>query len=172
MIVYRDGLGTSMIPSIKQTEIDQMLGAVSELEAETKIVYIVVNKKINQRFFKEGRNGLCNPEPGTVVNQGVVEPNSYDFYLISQITKQGVSSPTHYRIVHDDTGLDPAKLELLTFKLCFNYYNVSGSIKVPSPVQYANRLACLIGDRGRDKDGNFPIPHNVWSTNLNYLYFI
>ena len=62
---------------------------------------------------------------------------------------------------------------MLTFKLCYTYYNVSGSIKVPAPIQYAHRLANLVGDRGKGKPDNMiPIPHKYFSTNHKSLYFI
>lgn len=62
---------------------------------------------------------------------------------------------------------------MLTFKLCYTYYNVSGSIKVPAPIQYANRLANLIGDRGKGKPDNMiPIPHKHFGTKVKSLYFI
>ena len=59
----------------------------------------------------------------------------------------------------------------MTYKLCFTYYNVSGSIKVPAPIQYANRLANLIGDRSKGKS-DIAIPHKHFGKNLKSLYFI
>lgn len=49
------------------------------------------------------------------------------------------------------------------------YYNWSGSIKVPAPIQYAHKLTTLIGDRYRaDK----PIlPHKSYES-YKSLYFI
>jgi len=114
---------------------------------------------------------LCNPTPGTVINSGIVEPNVYDFYLVSVISRQGCVSPTHYTVLYDSIGEAEEKIQLLTFKLCFTYYNVSGSIKVPAPIQYANRLANLVGDRSKGKGGP-PIPNAHFSKNLKSLYFI
>ena len=51
------------------------------------------------------------------------------------------------RKVHDDIGACPSKIEDLTYKLCYTYYNVSGAIKEPAAIRYAHRLAALIGER-------------------------
>lgn len=96
---------------------------------------VLVNKRVSQRFFNnENPSRLCNPMPGTVINSGVVEANTYDFFLVSQQSRQGVVSPTHYFVIHDTICEPEEKIQLLTFKLCFTYYNVSGSIKVPAPI--------------------------------------
>lgn len=55
--------------------------------------------------------------------------------------------PTRYSIIYDSLGAPQEQLELLTFKLCHSYFNVAGAISVPAPVQYAHKLAALIGDR-------------------------
>ena len=114
-----------------------------------------------------------NPQPGTIVDSQVVASDTYDFFLVSQISRQGVVSPTHYVIVYDSTGRDPAQIQSLTYKLCYTYYNVAGSIKIPAPIQYAHRLANLIGDRakGPTKAG-VPIPHDHFGKNIKSLYFI
>lgn len=130
---------------------------------------VLVNKRVNQRFFScDGPNvataRLGNPQPGTVIDTDIVAPDIYDFYLISQLSRQGVVSPTHYIVVHDTIGLDPTHIQALTYKLCYTYYNVSGSIKVPSPVQYAHRLANLVGDR--TQKGKIPLPHDHFSKNV------
>jgi len=88
-----------------------------------------------------------NPEPGTVVDREIT--TGRDFYLISQKTLQGTASPTHYFILayysKTEAGYIDAipnetvikKIELLTYRLSYLYYNWTGSIKVPSPIQYA-----------------------------------
>ena len=76
-------------------------------------------------------------------------------------------------VVYDSICKDANLIQVLTYKLCFTYYNVSGSIKVPAPVQYAHRLANLVGERAKDpqKDA-VPIPHEHFGKNIKSLYFI
>jgi aubergine-like protein len=139
-----------------------------------KVMLVLVNKRVSQRFFNnQNPSRMCNPTPGTFVNTGVVEADTYDFFLVSQTSRQGVVSPTHYTVLYDTIQEEEEKIQLLTFKLCFTYYNVSGSIKVPAPIQYAHRLANLIGDRskGRARD-SIPIPHDYFGQKLRSLYFI
>jgi aubergine-like protein len=56
--------------------------------------------------------------------------------------------PTRYVVTHDSLGAPKEQLELLTYKLCHSYFNVAGGINVPAPLQYARKLATLVGDRG------------------------
>ena len=82
---------------------------VKDEDLEIKVMIVLVNKRVNQRFFNcENPNRLMNPQPGTIVDSSVVAPDTYDFFLISQISRQGVVSPTHYVVVYDSTGRDPA----------------------------------------------------------------
>lgn len=71
--------------------------------------------------------------------------NSYDFFLISQSVRQGTVSPTSYNVIHDTMGLPPDKLQILSYKLCHLYFNWSGTTRVPAVVQYAHKLAILVG---------------------------
>ena len=138
------------------------------------MMVILVNKRVNQRLFNmDSGNKVSNPVPGTVVDSGIVPKDSYDFFLVSQIGRVGVVSPTHYVVIYDSIKQDPSKIQLLTYKLCFTYYNVSGSIKVPAPVQYAHRLANLVGDRakGHTKEG-VPLPHDHYGKVVQGLYYI
>ena len=115
---------------------------------------------------------MGNPPPGTVVDSGIVSKSAYDFFLVSQAARVGTVSPTHYSVIHDSVGADAAQLQLLTYKLCYTYYNVAGSIKAPAPLQYAQRLATLVGDRVKSSSQSVPIPHEHFGKQAQGLYYI
>lgn len=83
-IIYRDGVGDSQLTFAKKFETEavmKMLEKIYENEALPQIIYVIVKKRISVKFFKEG----ANPNPGTVVDEKVVKPNFYEFYLVSQV---------------------------------------------------------------------------------------
>lgn len=95
-------------------ELPQLKQAIKNLEEEEgqmKLMLILVNKRVPQRFFSnQNPSRLCNPTPGTVINSGVVEPNTYDFYLVSTGSRQGVVSPTHYTVLYDTIEEEEEKI--------------------------------------------------------------
>lgn len=44
---------------------------------------VIVQKKINERFFQNTQRGLMNPSSGTVICEGTVSQKFYDFYLVA-----------------------------------------------------------------------------------------
>ncbi len=66
---------------------------------------------------------------------------------MSCASRMGMVKPTKYTVIHDSLGAPRENLELLTYKLCHSYFNVAGAISVPAPVQYAHKLARLVGER-------------------------
>lgn len=132
-----------------------------------KFTLIICTKKGNARIFNKTGAGVKNPDAGTVVDNTITLPERYwiilrclpsriniiwnsfyyryDFFLISQASRQGTVSPTTYNVIFDEQGLDPDKIQRLTFKLCHLYYNWSGTVAVPAVCQYAHKLAYLTG---------------------------
>jgi Piwi domain. len=49
---------------------------------------------------------------------------------VSQSVRQGTVSPTSYNVISDNVGLDPDKIQRLTYKLTHLYFNWSVSIYV------------------------------------------
>ena len=120
------------------------------------------------RFFTNPRGGQPdNPPPGTLIDDVVTLPERHDFFLISQSVRQGTVNPTSYNIIHNESGLTPDRLQMLTYKVgfciwcifahthitnfaCFQltylYFNWSGTVRVPAVCQYAHKLAYLIGE--------------------------
>ncbi len=134
-------------------------------------MYINVNKRVNTKvFLSAGGDKTENPASGTVIDSGVTDSGAYEFFLVSTEARQGMAMPVRYIVLNDDIGAPASELELLTYKLCFTYYNVNGSIKVPSPVQYAHRLAALIGERAGNGKGPVKLHENFYSK--DGLYFI
>nr|CAD7430757.1 unnamed protein product [Timema monikensis] len=120
IVFYRDGVGEGQIPYVYLTEdqLDKIYGGTP-----VKMAFIIVTKRINTRIFLKGGN----PPPGTVVDDCITIPDRYDFYLVSQSVRQGTVSPTSYNVISDNIGLDPDKLQRLTYKLTHLYYNWSVS---------------------------------------------
>lgn len=146
IIVYRDGVGDGQLATVLDHEVPQFTECFKQFSSgyNPKFTVIVVKKRINTRFFLE-KNGLVNPPPGTIVDSTVTRPEWYDFFLVPQSVRQGTVTPTHYNVLHNQSTLKPDHIQRLTYKLCHLYYNWQGTVRVPSPCQYAHKLAFLVG---------------------------
>ncbi|XP_006902421.1 PREDICTED: piwi-like protein 4 [Elephantulus edwardii] len=152
VIVYRDGVGDGQLKTLLEYEVPQLVSSVAESSSNaspslcptSRLSVIVVRKKCVPRFFMEMNHTLQNPPSGTIVDSEATRPDWYDFYLISQMARQGTVNPTYYNVIYDDNGLKPDHMQRLTFKLCHLYYNWSGLISVPAPCQYARKLTFLV----------------------------
>jgi len=88
------------------------------------LAFIIVNKKINTRFFQKLQpNRVENPPCGTVVDGTVTLRVRYDFFLVPQKTNQGTVSPTAFNVIVDTTGLDPDKQQKLANAMTHLYFN-------------------------------------------------
>lgn len=147
IIVYRDGVGDGQIRYVREWEIQQLSSVINEnfQGKSVRFGFIVVNKKINTRFFRTHQNTISNPPHGTVIDHTVTRCDRYDFFLVSQMATQGTVSPTMYNVIEDSTGLKPEYIQRLSYKLTHLYFNCTATISVPAPCQYAHKLAFLAG---------------------------
>ncbi|KAM9320660.1 piwi-like protein 1 [Gastrophryne carolinensis] len=165
IVIYRDGVGDGQLKTLVNYEVQQFIDCIRSAGKDyvPKLTVIVVKKRINARFFAVLGGRLQNPPPGTIVDTEVTRPEWYDFFIISQSVRQGTVSPTHYNVVYDTGGLKPDHMQRLTYKLCHQYYNWPGVIRVPAPCQYAHKLAFLVGQSIHRE------PHSSLSSLLYYL---
>lgn len=164
---YRDGVSEGQLQSLIDYEVDPLKeyldAQYQNAGANLRFTYLVVNKKINTKIFLRTDRGFENPPSGTVVDNTITLPERYDFFLVSQNTRQGTVNPTAYNVLLDSVCLPPQKLQIFTYKLCQMYYNWNGSVRVPAPCQYAKKLAILCAKHlGRAPSGSFN----------NKLYFL
>lgn len=121
---------------------------------QPKFAEIIVTKRIADRIFSYDDSSkpmtYYNPTAGTVVTSEITS-NYFDFLLVPQNVTQGSCTPTKFQVIYDNTGLPADVFYQMTFYQCYNYYNWTGGIRVPSVVMYAHRLAYLVGQTVRDE---------------------
>jgi aubergine-like protein len=76
IIFYRDGVGDGQINMVMEYEVNSIKGMLEGMypKDELKFAFVIVNKRINTRFFEEKRDQYDNPVPGTVVDTVVTLP--------------------------------------------------------------------------------------------------
>ncbi|KAH8270159.1 hypothetical protein KR018_004992 [Drosophila ironensis] len=129
VIIYRDGIGDGQLNTCVQYEIPQFEVICG---GNIKISFIVVQKRINTRIFSEKGNTVENPLPGTIVDKHITRVQMYDFFLVSQMVRQGTVTPTHFIVLRDDSNYGPDIIQKLSYKLCFLYYNWTGTVRIPA----------------------------------------
>lgn len=80
LFFYRDGVGEGDIEYVHAKEVSRLNEKLLEVYGKTdeqgppKLTFIVVNKRINTRFFAQSGGTLKNPDSGTVVDNTVTLP--------------------------------------------------------------------------------------------------
>ena len=64
IVMFRDGVGEGQLQRVQNTEVEATRQVLSEMGCPAKLCYVIVTKRISQRFFSRGRDGLQNPMPG------------------------------------------------------------------------------------------------------------
>ncbi|XP_034669436.1 protein argonaute-3 [Drosophila subobscura] len=159
VIIYRDGVGDGQLSTCSRYEIPQFAAVGGRI----KITFIVVQKRINTRIFSESGNQFDNPLPGTLVDKHITRAHMYDFFLVSQMVRQGTVTPTHFVVLQDDAKYGPDIIQKLSYKLCFLYYNWPGTVRIPACCMYAHKLAYLVGQS---------IQRNVADTLSEKLFYL
>jgi aubergine-like protein len=82
-------------------EVEQIKKAFKRLDEkyEPGFVEVIINKRINQRFFSQEKNEIYNPRSGTLVCDRVVHDDYFEFYLVPQNVTQGTATPTNFKII-------------------------------------------------------------------------
>lgn len=71
----------------------------------------MVNKRVKTKLIVDQGNRMANPTPGVVLDHSITGNDIWDFYLVSTNCKQGVPTPTHYSVLHDNIpGNTPEKI--------------------------------------------------------------
>lgn len=161
IVVFRDGVGDSQHDIVKDIEISGLRRVISMFQGyNPEIIYTVVIKRIDQRFFSLAQGAAKNPRAGTcITDPSVCDENT--FYLISSAVTQGTATPVKYKIIENSSSVSKDVLARFAFGLCHLYYNWKGSIKLPCPTQLSHKLAYIVGESVH-KDAAGGLKKTLW----------
>lgn len=182
--MLRDGVTPSKAKDIAKIEIEEINKimeslVVKEMFKEKKsLTYIMLNKKNNLKLFNFNKNNKdfegCPPGfvfliLGTVVDNSITNEN--EFFMISQLVRQGCASATQYNVMFDNYNSEKKHLHVMMYKLCHLYYNWTGAIKVPAPCHYSRKLALMVGEKLTDRNDLY-LPGLRLGDETKSLYFL
>lgn len=160
ILVYRDGVSEGQYSTVLERELPQLRAACREVypapdqqKGLPHITLIVVGKRHNTRFYvtKESdadRSG--NSKAGTVVDRGVTEARSWDFFLQSHAAIKGTARPAHYFVLLDEIfrqryAKTPGKnvadeLQMVTQAMCYVFGRATKAVSYCTPAYHADIL--------------------------------
>ncbi|KAL6309673.1 argonaute-like protein [Sparassis latifolia] len=159
IIFYRDGVSEGQFKQVLDKELPLLKAACQELKINPTITLVVVGKRHHVRFFPQNaadRDKTGNCPAGTVVDQEVVNPLEFDWYLQSHAGLLGTSRPAHYSVLYDENKFTPDGLQALSFALCHVYARSTRSVSIPAPVYYAD-IVCARAKNHYDPNGGLDL---------------
>ena len=146
-VFFRDGVGEGQLNQVMKFEVERIVEGLQERyeKKAPNLLFVVVTKRIDDRFGVLKKESIENPEGGLLVMDDVVKKDKANFYLVAQKVTQGTATPTHYEVVFNNTDIKMEKLIEMAYGFTFGYSNWGGAVKVPAPVQYAHKQAALHG---------------------------
>ncbi|KAF9165771.1 eukaryotic translation initiation factor 2C, 3 [Actinomortierella ambigua] len=146
ILFYRDGVSESQFEEVKKSEVAAIKNACQRLEKDyqPKLTFVVIQKRHHARLFPVrpkdmDRSGNC--KAGTVVDEGIIHPTEFDFYLQSQAGLLGTSRPTHYHVLLDEMVFTADELQVLSYNLCHLYARCTRTVSLVPSAYYAHLVA-------------------------------
>lgn len=160
ILFYRDGVSEGQFTHLVNIEVKNLKEAVKKVGTSLNkgapynppMTVLAVVKRNHIRFMPLQQNALNekgevaavqtmgNVMAGTVVDRGVTSSAHFDFFLQSQQALEGTGVPCHYWCIYDENQYSSDYLQQVTHSLCYIFGRSSTSIKVASPVYYADLL--------------------------------
>ena len=141
IIIYRQGGNEKQTEKIIRNELPKILGLFDgeyEKDYKPKLTVFTVNKKTDLKFFENVNGGYKNIPMGTVIDNDVISPDLFEFYLQCPDVDRGCASPVHFLCVYNNNeSMTINDYEDISYKQSFYYWNWPGPIRVPAALKYA-----------------------------------
>ncbi|KAJ9550619.1 hypothetical protein OSB04_014664 [Centaurea solstitialis] len=173
IIVFRDGVSEGQFYMVLNNEMADLKSALSSERYEPLITLVVAQKRHTTRLFPKNESDGVHPgnvPPGTVVDEGIIHPFEFDFYLSSHFGGLGTSKPTHYSVLWDEIGFSSDSMQELIYHLCYTFARCTKPVSLVTPVYYAD----LVAYRGRmfqEVAAQLPALEEASGSYLNQVFY-
>ena len=145
IIIYREGLNELLNDKfIKKEiiEIEKFFSGNYKPNYKPKLTIFNVNKKTNLKFFQKiGKNNYKNVPIGACIDEEVVSPDLFEFYLQSMEFEKGTLLPVHYLcLFNNNEDLSMTDFEEITFNQSYYRWNSTGPYKIPVALTNAEEM--------------------------------
>ncbi|RFU76037.1 hypothetical protein TARUN_6198, partial [Trichoderma arundinaceum] len=160
IMVYRDGVSDGQYQKVLDEELPLLRAACKQVypQADQKrglprFTIAIVGKRHHTRFYPTAvsdADNSGNTKPGTIVDRGVTEGRSWDFFLQAHAALQGTARPGHYYVVLDEIfrpryAKSPGKniadeFQDLTQSMCYVFGRATKAVSYCTPAYYADIL--------------------------------
>lgn len=140
IVIYRNGSNSSQTKNIIDEDILPLRMHLDNLKrtgTNVTCAFIITNKLIDVKFFMMDGSNLNNPKSGLCVDDHIISPGSYEFYIQPQFVNQGTATPTKFQVLMDDTSMTLEEIEQITYYMCYYYWNWAGAIRVPAVLKFS-----------------------------------
>ena len=94
--------------------------------------------KYRRKFFESNKGNYKNIPMGTVIDNDVISPDLFEFYLQCPDVDRGCASPVHFLCIYNNNeNMTINDYEDISYKQSFYYWNWPGPIRVPAALKYA-----------------------------------
>jgi len=149
IMYYRDGVSEGQFAEVLEIEMNAIRGAMKAVYKQAppaKVTFVVVQKRHHTRFFPKDQNASDNGKnnnvlAGTVVDKNIVHPFQFQFFMASHAAIQGVTKPTKYCVLVNESKITADDLQAITYDLCHLFTRCNRSVSYPAPTYYAHLVA-------------------------------
>ena len=138
IIIYRQGVSLQQKEYLKD-EITRI-----DLCCNTKQIlyyYILVNTKVNFKFFEKKNNQFENPSSSILIIDGITNKDFFEFYIQPQEVREGCATPTCFHVAYGNLNF-PEFIPKFTYDLCHIYWQ--GTIAIPNVLKAAEKLSQMV----------------------------
>uniref|UniRef100_A0A6G1SIF3 Protein argonaute-4 n=1 Tax=Aceria tosichella TaxID=561515 RepID=A0A6G1SIF3_9ACAR len=156
IVVLRDGVSEGQFEMVLLYELSQIKGRIKNFYDKLKVkapllTCLTVQKRHRTRFMRknpvQSRKGPdYNIQPGTVVDNTVVEPLHHSFYLAPHKAIQGTARAPHVYVIYDEIKFSQDSAQAMIFALSYLSPRCTKGTSIPTPVN----LADLAAERGKN----------------------
>ena len=145
IIIYRRGGSDMDIEKVYKDELSDVKNLLNgdeengayEKEYKPNLTFFLVSKKPDLKFVKKSEK-YENVIPGTVIDEDIVNPGIFEFYLQSVNYTKGYATPIYYLcIFNNNEDITMTEFEKITYYMTYYHWNVCGTSSIPVPLRYA-----------------------------------